>query len=326
MYFLETRTTDPYDNLAAEERLMDTVPRGEGGLMLWQNDRTIVVGKYQNTADEINAQSVEEPQIRVARRLSGGGAVYHDLGNLNYTIIEDQEGARKIDFAKYISPVIRTLEGFGISAEFTGRNDIVIGGKKISGNAQYSRNGRILHHGCILLDSDLGVVQEALRVSPAKYASRGVRSIASRVTTINACAPRPITMEEFRTALAGEILREQDVTPVDWTPEDLGAIRKLRERYASWEWIYGARADYAVRKQRRFDAGTVTADLDVRKGRIERIRITGDFFGNGEIAELEAKLTGAELNGSLRALLADADVPAYIQGMTSEELYELLAY
>ena len=126
MYFLETRTTDPYDNLAAEERLMDTVPRGEGGLMLWQNDRTIVVGKYQNTAEEITAQYVEEHQIRVARRLSGGGAVYHDLGNLNYTIIEDQEGARKIDFAKYISPVIRTLEGFGISAEFTGRNDIVI--------------------------------------------------------------------------------------------------------------------------------------------------------------------------------------------------------
>ena len=189
MIYLEPPGTDPYFNLALEEYVFEQMDRSRAYFMLWQNSNTIVVGKYQNTAEEINQAFVDAHGIRVVRRLSGGGAVYHDTGNLNFTFIVDQDTAPGLNFKIFVRPVVEALARFGVHAEFTGRNDLTIGGMKFSGNSQYAKHGRLLHHGCIMLDSNLTDVADALRVKQAKFDSKAVKSVRSRVTTINTHAP-----------------------------------------------------------------------------------------------------------------------------------------
>ena len=233
MVYLESHSTDPYFNLALEEYIFEHMDRSRQYFLLWQNDRTIVVGKYQNTVEEINQSYVEAHGIRVARRLSGGGAVYHDKGNLNFTFIVDQADNADFNFNVFVVPVLRTLERFGVTAAFNGRNDLTIDGQKFSGNSQYARHGRLLHHGCIMLDSNLTNVADALKVKQAKFDSKSVKSVRSRVTTINAHAPRPISMEEFKAALRAGILESDGLEPRTLTPEELAAVKRLRdEKYA----------------------------------------------------------------------------------------------
>ena len=193
MRFLESPSNDPYFNLALEEYVFEHLDRSYSYFMLWQNFNTIVVGKYQNTAEEINQSFVDEHGIRVVRRLSGGGAVFHDRGNLNFTFIVDQGSNPDFNFKVFVEPVVQALDRFGIHAEFNGRNDITIDGMKFSGNSQYTRHGRLLHHGCIMLDSNLTNVADALKVKDAKFDSKAVKSVRSRVTTINSHASVPIS-------------------------------------------------------------------------------------------------------------------------------------
>ncbi|MBP2017292.1 lipoate-protein ligase A [Symbiobacterium terraclitae] len=325
MIYLETGSTDPYFNLAFEEYVFEKLDRSRSYFILWQNENTIVVGRHQNTYEEINQQYVEEHGIRVVRRLSGGGAVYHDSGNLNYTFIVDKDAAPDFNFAVFTVPVIKTLEQIGVKAEFTGRNDLTIDGKKFSGNAQYVRHGRILHHGCIMLDSNIEVVSNALRVKEAKFQSKGVKSVRSRVTTINAHAPRPVTMEEFKRLLKGYILQAEGLEPMELTPEQLAEVRRLRDaKYATWEWNYGASPAYDMRREQRFDAGTVTVHLQAEAGRIKAVKIYGDFFGSGELSELEAALVGLPLDDNLEEALERLNVGWYIQGLTARDLAGLL--
>lgn len=325
MIYLETGSTDPYFNLAFEEYVFEKLDRSRSYFILWQNENTIVVGRHQNTYEEINQQYVEEHGVRVVRRLSGGGAVYHDSGNLNYTFIVDKDAAPDFDFAVFTVPVIKTLEQIGVKAEFTGRNDLTIDGKKFSGNAQYVRHGRILHHGCIMLDSNIEVVSNALRVKEAKFQSKGVKSVRSRVTTINAHAPRPVTMEEFKRLLKGFILQAEGLEPMELTPEQLAEVRRLRDaKYATWEWNYGASPAYDMRREQRFDAGTVTVHLQAEAGRIKAVKIYGDFFGSGELSELEAALVGLPLDDDLEEALGRLNVGWYIQGLSARDLAGLL--
>ncbi|BAD39546.1 lipoate--protein ligase [Symbiobacterium thermophilum] len=325
MIYLETGSTDPYFNLAFEEYVFEKLDPTKSYFILWQNENTVVVGRHQNTYEEINQRYVEEHGIRVVRRLSGGGAVYHDNGNLNYTFIVDKDAAPDFNFAVFTVPVIKTLERLGVKAEFTGRNDLTIDGRKFCGNAQYVRRGRIMHHGCIMLDSNLEVVVNALKVREAKFQSKGVKSVRSRVTTINAHAPRPIAMEEFKSLLKGYILEAEGLETMALTPEQLDEVRRLRdEKYATWEWNYGASPAYDVRLEERFDFGLVTVYLQADRGRIQAVKIYGDFFGSGELAELEAALVGLPLDGNLEAALEPLDVGRYIQGMTARDLARLL--
>ncbi|WP_374711602.1 lipoate--protein ligase [Symbiobacterium terraclitae] len=325
MIYLETGSTDPYFNLAFEEYVFEKLDRSRSYFILWQNENTIVVGRHQNTYEEINQQYVEEHGIRVVRRLSGGGAVYHDSGNLNYTFIVDKDAAPDFNFAVFTVPVIKTLEQIGVKAEFTGRNDLTIDGKKFSGNAQYVRHGRILHHGCIMLDSNIEVVSNALRVKEAKFQSKGVKSVRSRVTTINAHAPRPVTMEEFKRLLKGYILQAEGLEPMELTPRQLAEVRRLRDaKYATWEWNYGASPAYDMRREQRFDAGTVTVHLQAEAGRIKAVKIYGDFFGSGELSELEAALVGLPLDDDLEEALGRLNVGWYIQGLSARDLAGLL--
>ena len=322
MIYIESNSRDPYFNLALEEYVFEELDPNEEYFMLWQNDNTIVVGKYQNTAQEINQAFVDEHKIKVARRLSGGGAVYHDKGNLNFTFIVG-EREHGLNFNQFIQPVIRTLAGLGIHAEFTGRNDITIDGKKISGNSQYVKRGRIMHHGCILVDSNLTNVSEALRPKEAKFECKSAKSVASRVTTINACSPTEITVDSFKKALTAEVLGS-GATRYELTESELEVVRNLaHEKYETWDWNYGKSGNYNYEKSQRYDFGSVEISAVIRNATIQEIKIHGDFFGNGEIAELEEALVGEPLDEKLADRIASKiDVDHYIKGMSAKQLSE----
>ena len=324
MFYLESPSRDPYFNLALEEYVFERMDKSKSYFLLWQNDNTIVVGKYQNTAEEIDQAYVDAHHIRVARRLSGGGAVYHDRGNLNFTFIVDRADAPGLNFKVFVRPVVEALARFGVHAAFTGRNDLTIDGMKFSGNAQYARRGRLLHHGCIMLDSNLTSVADALRVKEAKFASKAVKSVRSRVTTINAHAPAPISMEDFKGALKECAMASGELEPCTLTEEDLAAIRKLRdEKYATWAWNYGFSPAYDMRREMKFPAGLVTAHLSAEGGKIKAVRFYGDFFG-GELGELEGAMVGLPLDGHLTEALEALRVGDYMSGITAEELSRLL--
>ena len=325
MLYLESPTRDPYFNLALEEYLFEELGRSRPCFMLWQNDNTIVVGKYQNTAEEINQAFVDAHHIRVARRLSGGGAVYHDKGNLNFTFVVDQGSNPAFNFKIFVQPVVEALARFGVHAEFTGRNDLTIDGMKFSGNAQYARHGRLLHHGCIMLDSNLTDVADALRVKEAKFASKAVKSVRSRVTTINAHAPSPISMADFKGALRACAMASGELEPYALTEADVLAVQKLRdEKYATWAWNYGFSPPYDMVRERKFPAGLVTAHLSAEGGKIKAVRLYGDFFGSGELGELESAMAGLPLDGRLAEALEALHVEHYMSGITAAELAALL--
>ena len=325
MIYIESNQTDPYFNLALEEYVFSNMDKTKAYFMLWQNDNTIVVGKYQNTAEEVNQSYVDSHGIRVARRLSGGGAVYHDKGNLNFTFIMDREAADDFNFKVFCLPVINALKEFGIEAEFNGRNDITIDGKKFSGNSQYIKAGRVLHHGCIMVDSNLTNVADALNVKEAKFSSKSSKSVRSRVTTINANAKAPITMEAFKDALKRCAFEAEEMEMYTLTEEDLEAVERLREeKYKTWEWNYGFSPAYDMKRELKFPSGLVSAHLQVEKGTIKAVRFFGDFFGNGELQELEKAMEGLRLDESLLAELEKLDIDYYMKGIHAEELYELL--
>lgn len=327
MIFFDSGYFDPYYNLALEEHLFSVLPEGEQCLMLWQNANTIVVGKNQNTLEEINQEFVEQHDIKVARRLSGGGAVYHDMGNLNFTIITDKEDFERFNFKMFVEPIIKTLAEYGIQAEFTGRNDLVIDGKKFCGNSQYSKGKRVLHHGCIMLDSNLTNVKNALNVKKEKFESKSVKSVISRVTTINANTKEPIKMEDFKQTLKKNVILDDQINEYVVTPEDEMLIALLQtKKYATWNWNYGNTRTFNIRNEKKFPWGLLTVFLQVEKGVIAHIRLQGDYFGTYDVELLEESLKGTPINPELITVLEQANVSDYIQGCSPQELYELIQY
>ena len=264
--YLDLMTTDPSYNLAMEQYVFDCLPRDRMYFMLWQNGNAIIVGKYQNTISEINEEAVRERGIRVVRRLSGGGAVYHDMGNLNFTFITDADGSGTLDMKLFCEPVVRTLAALGVKAEVNGRNDITIDGKKFSGNSQYLRQGRVMHHGTLMFDSDLSVVGEALRVDPTKIQTKGIRSVRSRVTNVAEHLPERVTLPEFRRILLENILRENPGEEYPLTPDDLAAVEKLRDNEKFRAWIFQILSNKCRRKLKEYTQKTVELPDDLPAG------------------------------------------------------------
>jgi lipoate-protein ligase A len=314
--------TDPHLNLALEERLLAAAR--EDCFMLWRNRPAIIVGRNQNTAEEINAAFVSERGIAVVRRLSGGGAVYHDLGNLNYTFVSP-DSRHAFDFARFAQPVLAALRGLGVAAEFSGRNDLLIDGRKFSGNAQYVQGGKVLHHGTLLFDSDLTVLGRALAVRPDKFAGKGIKSVASRVTNIAPHLPAPLTIDAFAAALAGHVREAFASADAAFTAEDHAAARALAaDKYGRWEWNYGKSAPYNFSNCQRFAGGLVECRLFVEGGVIRTAKIYGDFFGNRDIGELEQALAGVRHHPEAVArALAAADLAQYFAGISRDELLTL---
>lgn len=325
--YLDLTTTDPAFNLAAEQYVFDALPRDRAYFMLWQNDNAIIVGKYQNTFAEINDAYVKEHGIRVVRRLSGGGAVYHDLGNLNFTFIADAGTLSTLNFTIFCEPVIRTLARFGVTAEVNGRNDMTIDGRKFSGNSQYLKQGRIMHHGTILFDSDLSVVSNALQVDESKFQSKASKSVRSRVTNVAAYLPAPVSLPEFRSALLADIAQSVGGEAYDFSASDLAAIEKLRaERYGTWEWNYGFSPACTIERRARIEGcGTVEVRISVSGGLISEMRFYGDFFSVSEPEQLSARFIGLSPDAQgFEKALQGVDVSQYIVGLTNEALMQLL--
>lgn len=326
MIYIESGSTDPYFNLAMEEYVFDKLDRSEEYFMLWQNENTVVVGKYQNTAQEINRELVEDKKIKVARRLSGGGAVYHDKGNLNFTFIVDQKKNFDFDFKRFSMPVVAALKGMGIQSEFTGRNDLIVDGKKFSGNSQYIKQNRIMHHGCIMVDSNLIDVSDVLRPKDAKFESKSAKSVRSRVTTISEAAGKHISVEDFKKALLSEIFGREKIKQYRFSLEEIKEIKKSAEsKYASWEWNYGKSGNYNYFNSHKYDFGLVEVRAVIREGIIEEVALSGDFFGNGEIADVETALKGLPVDGRLaNEFEKKIDIGSYIRGMSAFDMQNLL--
>lgn len=325
--YIESQSTDPAFNLALEQYVFDSMPKDREYFWLWQNDNTIVVGKHQNTAEEINQAFVREQGIKVVRRLSGGGAVYHDLGNVNFTFICDAGSLEQLNLQAFCQPVVRTLKKIGIEAQASGRNDIAIDGKKFSGNSQYVKGGRIMHHGTLMFDSDLSVVGKALEADPTKYESKGFKSVRSRVTNIRPYLSRDLDIQAFQGILKDHMIQGNDVEAYGLTEQDLLEIQKIkRERYDTWEWNYGASPKYSVRKVRRFEGcGRIEACMEVEQGRIKAYESFGDYFGCGSTKELKERLTGCCLKAdALRKTLEGFDLEGCYHNLDREEFVKFL--
>ena len=326
MNYLNLKTTDPAFNLAVEEYVFDYLPKDRMYVMLWQNDNAIIIGKNQNTLAEINEAYVKEQGIRVVRRLSGGGAVYHDMGNLNFTVIADAQG-ENLDFGRFCALVVKTLQRLGVKAEINGRNDMIIGGKKFSGNAQYLRQGRVMHHGTILFDSNASVLANALQVDEAKIQAKGVKSVRSRVTNVRPCLPVDMTLPQFRQVLLDTILEDEPGEEYILTDKDLEVVEKLKkDRYDTWEWNYGHSPECTLHKKARVEGcGTVEAFITLREGKISQIVFKGDFFGVSDPEQLANLLIGCRPDrASLEERLSQTEVSRYFMGLTAPQLLDIL--
>lgn len=328
MKYIINKSNNPAYNIALEAYAFRELRDIDEIFILWINEPTIVIGKHQNAVEEINKEYTDEHGIHVVRRLSGGGAVYHDLNNLNYTIISSKSDEGAFDFKTFSKPVIDTLADLGVKAEFTGRNDLEIGGKKFCGNAQAYYKGRMMHHGCLLFDVDMTVLGQALKVSKDKIESKGVKSVRARVTNIVDELPEKISVQEFSDAILEQMKKQYpDMEEYVLTEADLAAVQKsCDEQFSSWDWIYGTAPEYTISRSVRYPAGKITAYANVDKSVIKSIKIYGDFFGIKDVDDIEALLAGVRYDyKDILAALKTVDITQYFSRMTAEEVAKAIA-
>ncbi len=314
-------STDPYFNVATDEYILKHID--EDCFMLWRNDNAIIVGKYQNTLSEINYDYVKAQNIAVVRRLSGGGAVYHDLGNLNFSFTQAGENSNLSDFEKFTRPIVDVLQQLGANARFEGKNDLMIDGMKIAGNAEHIFKNKILHHGCLLFSSEMRNVSEALKVNPVKYIDKAVKSVPKRVTNISDHLRTRITIEQFTRKLMEHVISiYPNCRPYTFTPEDLRRIKELRDKkYATREWNYGNSPNYNFKKAIRTKGGLLEMNLDVKKGIIEQAKIFGDFFSEKGIVEIEEALVDtAHEENAIRQVLSGFPIEKHFRNITIDDL------
>lgn len=330
MLFIDNQgITDPAINLAIEEFTLKHLPMEEDSYLLFYINRpSIIIGKHQNTIEEINQEYVKDHNIQIVRRLSGGGAVYHDLGNLNFSFITKDDGQSFHNFLKFTQPVIDALRSMGVNAELSGRNDLQVGEQKISGNAQFATRGRMFSHGTLMFNLNLDDVQASLNANPEKFKSKSTKSVRSRVANISDLMDGSMTIEEFRSELLRAIFNmdPQDVPQYHLTEADWEKIHQIsKERYQNWEWNYGLSPESNVKHTKRFPVGIIDIRMDIKDARIQDIKIYGDFFGVGDVTDIEDKLRGKRYEESeVREALADVDIKHYFGNIEMDDFIGLV--
>ena len=317
-------TTNPHYNLAVEEYLFRH--ETDDVCMLWQNAHTVVIGKNQNAFAEVDVDALRRDGVHLARRITGGGAVYHDLGNVNFSFISANNAETGLDFARFTAPILKALASLGVHAELSGRNDLLLDGQKFSGNAQYSAEGRTLHHGTLLFDADLSVLARYLRPDEEKLKSKGIKSVRSRVTNLKPHLQISATTGEFIALLAQHLRTEYAPTepPVPQNAE----IDALFVRNASDAWLFPERelvAGYTLQQKKRFPFGSVEITLSMHNDTVRDAMIRGDFFGSAPVEELETALCGKTL-AHIRENAAEFTPSRYVFGMDEETFAELLKF
>lgn len=322
--YITNECTDPRYNLALEEYALKNLDSEGNCIILWQNRPSIIIGKHQNTIEEINQDYIRENNIFVVRRISGGGAVYHDLGNLNFTFLIKDQPNTLYDFKRYTQPVIDALRKMGVNAEFNSRNDLTIDGKKFSGNAQHIHKGKLLHHGTLLFDSNLDILQDALNVSQDKIMSKGIKSVRSRVTNIKEHLPKPFSIKEFQSMLLQSLIEnEEGIHEYLLNEQELADIEALKnEKYSAWEWNYGESPSFNFKNWKRFDGGKVEVLLDVERGGIiKNCKIFGDFLGADDVSFVENSMKNVKYDyEAIKAVLSSLDIQRYFGSVNMEEV------
>lgn len=323
MFYIETGSTDPCWNLAFEEYILKNRTDGEW-LMLWQNANTIVIGLNQTAEEEINRAYTDAHVVTVIRRKTGGGAVYHDLGNLNYSFISDTGPLEEMTLQHFTAPVCRALRSMGLDASCSGRNDILVNGKKVSGTAQRIEKHRILHHGTLLFDSDLEAASAALNADPEKFKSKSTKSVRSRIGNIRAALAEDMDMGEFKERLLRELAAD-GIKPCALTDRELEEVAKMAETYRSREWTYGKSPRFGYTNKRRFDGGTLKVSADVEKGVIKDIAFFGDFMAVRDNTAAVDALKGTVFSPeAVRAVLSGLPVSEMFGGIGPDEICALL--
>jgi len=316
---------DVFYNFAVEEYFVEHYT--EPVFILWKNNPNVMVGRNQNTYAEINEEFCKENNIDVVRRLSGGGAVYSSPENFQYTLILDKDEHDQVSFKSLAKPLIAFLETLGIHAEFTGRNDILIDGKKVSGNAQYHNKNILLHHGTILFDVDVDQLTKSLTPDLTKLTAKGIKSIKSRITTIKERLVDEMTVDEFIEAFMEYQLNSTDDNYTKaLSLDEKKEILKIKEnRWDQWSWNYGKNPKFSKRKKKKFDSGLVEINYEVENGVISKMKIYGDFFGDRPVDLLVEEIIGVEFNkDDLENRIELLEISDYINGICSDEFIALI--
>ncbi|GJM41230.1 MAG: lipoate--protein ligase [Ardenticatenaceae bacterium] len=326
MLFVDNQEiTDPRLNLAIEEHLLRNVKTDEPLLLFYINAPSVIIGRNQNSIEEIDPDFVRENEIHVVRRLSGGGAVYHDLGNLNFSFVT--QGRQDLhNFDKFTRPVVDVLQRMAVPAELHGSSDLFVDGKKISGNAQYASKGRMFSHGTILFDTSLENMLRAINPRQTKIESKAVQSIRSFVTNIREHLSEEMDVMAFRQALLTGIFGSETVPAYPLSDADWEQIREIAtQRYMSWDWNYGRSPAFNIQKSEKLSVGKVDARIEVEKGRIQTIKLYGDFSGQQDVAALEMRLTGLRYDReAIQSALANTNLDPYFGALAQDELLNLL--
>jgi len=316
-YFITHDNTDAYFNLASEEYLLKQTDNYY--IYLWVNDKAVIVGTNQNAIEEVNLAYTEEAGVKVVRRLTGGGTVYHDKGNICYTVIAPYNQNEE-HYKKFTAPIIEYLNSLGVNAKFSGRNDITIDDKKISGNAQTVYKDRIMHHGTILFNTDGSELAKCLNPSKLKMQSKGIKSVRARVTNVIEHLDKKMTVDEFKNGLKNEFIKT--CTPYEFTDQDLNKIQKLiDEKYSKYEWNIGRSPIGTNTFTAKFDFGIFTFTFSTKNGIILEAEVFGDFFEKKPINEFSKSLNGIRFS-KIDLLKAFDKIGEYISGANAKEIVD----
>lgn len=327
MRYIINESTDPYFNLALDEYAMRNLDIEDDIFFLWQNAPAVIIGKNQNAAEEVNQKFLDENDIKLARRVSGGGAVYHDAGNINFTFIISVDDPGTVNYKKYVQPIVDALASMGINAETSGRNDIIIDGKKISGNAQRYANGKLMHHGTLMYDLNVEDMVKSLNVAPDKFISKGVKSVRSRVTNIKDYLPEGTTLQDFWDKLHFFLSNEGKDGEIKLTEEDIAKIQHEADtKFSTWDWIYGESPEFNLQNKKRFPGGQLEILMDVDKGSvIKSVRFLGDYLGLSDVSHVEEALLGVRYDRKdIDEVLSKLPIKEYFGGITQDEILDLI--